>query len=166
MKHQKPMLDTKETLNPNGWETHFCVPMAAVTPIPLTGGQAKMLLQLHIAGDGFTFPEGDRPFALKMLDARLPMYGIKMTDAAKLFIAGLASTPAQISMFLTYVAWRLAVTGGTLANIEFLCVDAFPAGIPSEADLKTLWDIQKVSGTPDNLLDHPTAGASITEKFR
>jgi hypothetical protein len=158
------MLEEKEKTNPEGWATHFCEPMSKARPRPMTNDETKMLIQLHMAGDDFVMPPGEKPFAFEMLDKRLSLYGFKMTDAAKLFVAGISSTPGEITMHLSYIAWHMSKSNVKVADVEFLCTKVWPMGMIKEEDLRALWAGQKICGA--NLLDCFAAGESIISKMK
>lgn len=94
-------------------------------------------------------------FMLKVVTNRLPVYNYEMTFAAKCALATVFDDSLGINtMNMTYLEYLTKLHGVKKVDMQFLGEKAFPMGIVTEEFYHHMWDEQKVSASPDNLLDY------------
>ena len=129
-----------------------------LTPHPMNDLTSKVMLQLILAGEEFTFPsEPELPFIVAVAKKRCEHHAIPASDGALLMIAQLCDRPGTVVMYCA-VLKALATKLNRAVQVPDLC-DAFPMGFPNNDDLITVWDQQKVhdGAGPNNALDRASA---------
>jgi hypothetical protein len=105
-----------------------------------------------------------------IITERMKSLGYTLDDKTAAFLGSICDSPGKCVMYSYYLAYWCKKNSVKHITFEQFCTDIFPVGFPSEEDLNTLWDQQKVKrfaeedlpgmGT-DNLLDYYTAAESI-----
>lgn len=106
-------------------------------------------------------------FGFEIIDRRLKVFSpkTKITEAAIAMIAICGRKPGEWAMFAWMLhSWAKQRDFEPTINMEVLCVDIIPMGVPNEQYLCDFWDAQKKSlnsGTvrSDNMLDDPSIWA-------
>ena len=94
-------------------------------------------------------------FMINVISKRLPVYHYEMTFAAKCALACVFDDSLGINtMNMTYLEFLTKLHGVKKVDMKFLGEKAFPMGIVTEEFYHRMWDEQKVSASPDNLLDY------------
>ena len=101
---------------------------------------------------------------LDIIPVRIKKYlSIRMDLKAMQFLAMLAINPATVVMYLAYIQYWGYCYSERDIDLNLLTRDIFPAGLPDESSLRTIWYSQKVERKDgsDNMLDDKAAYASI-----
>lgn len=94
-------------------------------------------------------------FMFKVITKRLPLYHYEMTFAAKCALAFVFDDSLCINtMNMTYLEYLTKLYGVKKVDMKFLGEKAFPTDIVTEEFYHHMWVEQKVSASPDNLLDY------------
>jgi len=157
-----------KTLEENSVEELFAKKFEELKRHQMDDETSKMMISLIFS----KIPEDDKSAnelqVVRIIDMRFKALGYTMDLKTKLFLSILSTTPAVAVEYCHYLAYFCKKNGLTELNFNDFCSRAFPFGFPSEADLHTLWDSQKISkdsGTQqgtDNLLDYFHASKSIS----
>lgn len=111
-----------------------------------TSGYLLTLLAAGPKTAGYTVPEKDKPFLVKMIEKRLPIYQYEIKDNRLIvFIAIVARVAGRAVMYLEYLRFWSAKHGVTDFTLELFCQRVFPKGFPADEDLHKLWDANKPS---------------------
>lgn len=71
------------------------------------------------------------------------------------------SAVGHIIFYCYYLQWWSKKHNTTIIDLDTFNMKVFPMGYPSNEELREVWDMQKVSAQPDNMIDHPIAFQSI-----
>lgn len=167
-------LPNNVTTQPDAVEEYFCKPLDKETAVRLSDEQAEMFIQLSLTEMQPTWTEKSDEVekdamklqAFAIVKTRSEVMGLKLSTAAKLFLAGICDRPGLIVMYLYFLAYRAKIKSVREINMSTLGQDLIPWGIPSEESFETAWTKQKVEGAPGtytsgNLLDYPAASQSL-----
>lgn len=94
---------------------------------------------------------------------RVDHFPIPIDDRTKIFII-LAFEEVGIGSWLLlayYLEWWAYTNKRYAVQWQDVGLTIFPNGFPSKVELLRIWDNQKVSGNPDNLIDYPSARLSF-----
>jgi hypothetical protein len=90
-------------------------------------------------------------FIYKVVVARAEAIGLEMEDSLRDFLACLCKSPGTVTMYLSLL--RQEQENGKQITMSYWS-ELFPTGYPTEDNLQTLWDAQKVADAPlGNALD-------------
>lgn len=144
---------------------------------PLDENQANALINVFFSEENM---EKDNEIAEKLEKNQLGLCSIfynrvacchtyKVTKAVALFIgAYIANSPGEVVMYTNFIQYKAFKKNQKLVNMDFICTEIFPMGIPTEQALQNLWELQKVEREDmfdsDNLLDYASGQETITIK--
>jgi len=110
------------------------------------------------------FNGGD--FMATLINKRLKvLHTYTLSNAFHLFLSMLVKSPGEAVEYLNYLQYISFAKKINNFDMNIVCRDLFPMGFFSDEVLHKHWDAQKVRLSPDNLLDHPSAGKSIGVKL-
>jgi hypothetical protein len=162
------MLKYEAINDPTSVENFFCENFKRKNPVELSMDLRDTILTLLMSHEKSfnSIPDKAKPYQLKIVENAIQGRFSFITDDSRvsLFILSLGITPGICTMLLTMVQYFAKKIGQKNINLDFICQNVFPVGIPSEEDLQELWEAQKVekpSGGSANLLDYQTAMKSI-----
>lgn len=158
------MLDKKVLHDETAIEEMFCKPFGKLKVEEMDDELSELLIIL-LMRKSMEIPEKEKPFLLKVIDARIKgCFNYKINDIKLLlFLCAVTQTPGKAVMYLTYLEYWTKENGVDEINLDLFCEKIFPWGFPSDKDLNDLWDAQKVmtERMSVNLLDSPIAGKSL-----
>lgn len=104
---------------------------------------------------------------ISILKNRLESLNCSSDKGSLVTTALFCDTPGEAVMYANYIAYKVKKLGLESFSINNLCTDIFPFGSFTKETLNNYWDKQKVrtgvNRGSDNLLDYPTASASISK---
>ena len=130
---------------------------------PLTEDESKFFINAMMASANH---KGEMPaemleslqktFVFAVMEKRLEMCDAKVDPFLLAFVSSLCDSPGKAVLW----AWTLAfiyVQIGSGAPVEFaFWTTYFPTGVPTEEELRRIWDEQKAPGKPlGNTVDDP-----------
>lgn len=120
---------------------------------PMSHELSKIFMQMTLADSqaNFTIEKIKKEFIYQIIDKRAEFIGLKLSEAAKIFLMFMAVSPGNCVMYL--YALRKNYKTVTMSEITNL----FPMGYLSEESLGNMWDSQKGQACGesfDNCLDN------------
>lgn len=164
------MLPVTEALNPNAIEIHVCKKIEICPKEELSKEDGSLLFQLLFLSKNAPLAEiteKDKPFLYQVIEKRIKFcFDYQINDVALLlFLTSIAKNPAVGVMYCWYLQYWAKANNVKEINLMTFCEKIFPMGFPSETQMSSIWQGQKVqrekNGGSDNLIDYSTAGKSL-----
>lgn len=95
-------------------------------------------------------------FIINVITKRLVMYHYTMSLAAKCALGLIFDNDSlgNNTMNMTYLEYLTKRNNKTHIDMNFIGLNAFPSGIPTEKFMNMMWDEQKCTNERDNILDY------------
>lgn len=93
--------------------------------------------------------EEDQPYPYRVVESITNRIQLELTTGAKLFLSGLAKSPGEAVMYLSYLKYKQQENKRIFGMKELSWL--FPEGFLTTEELSRLWDKQKYDGK--NMLD-------------
>lgn len=164
------MLPNTEVENPSAIETHVCKKIEICPKEELSKEDGSLLFQLFFLSKDAPLaeiPQKDKPFLYQVIEKRIKFcFDYQINDVALLlFLTSIAKNPAVAVMYCWYLQYWAKTNNVKEINLMTFCEKIFPMGFPSETQMSSIWQSQKVdrkgkSGS-DNLVDYANAGKSL-----
>jgi len=158
------MLENKIKDEPRAIEEHFCLEFDKLGREPMSKEVGGMLMQLlMVEANNLDTPfEDDVPWQIKAVKKRAEVFNLKISNTAIVFITAVSDgNIGNMIMYVVYLKYLSNKYNIDEVTVTEIASTLFPMGFPSEEDMHMLWDKQKISGSPDNLIDYPSAGETI-----
>lgn len=130
---------------------------------PMNARQQQTMINLNLST-----PEQLEPLWAEMcrdlglanaVRGRIAGLGLPWEPGPAIFIASIVTSPAEITLYVSYLTWRAKRRGCSLLDM-WAFVLIFPNGFLSEEDLERAWDGQKCFGK-----DMPTSNVLDSKEF-
>lgn len=161
------MLHYSEIQNPRAIEENVCFKIRQSAKFAMDKETTGILMTLLLAKSKFEIPEKEKPFLYSLIEKRINgCFDFVVNDnRLLLFLTHVSKTPGSAIMILWYLQWWCFSRDCRELTLNEFCERIFPHGFPSQNDLHSIWDGQKVDISnnrgSDNLVDYASAGKSV-----
>jgi len=165
------MLDYEKTKDPNAIKEIVTDKIAKLQTRQLDDDGMIFLLELLVNKEGnYKIPQNEKPLLYRIIEQRVEnCFTYTLNDSRLLiYLCYLSETAGNAMMYLWYLQAHCFNKQTASVNLDEFCLNVFPWGYPTKADLDKVWEGQKVrrpenSFASDNLIDYANAGLSILQ---
>lgn len=127
----------------------------------LTEDESEIFIKLHFIREDMDDLKFEKGTVNYVIDVMSKPYPYTIDKKANIVLSMFLTSFGEVRVILAYLQYKLFKEGKKKVDIEFLGLEVFPSGFPTQEFMQEMWNKQKYAGSPDNMLDYGKCYDSI-----